>query len=119
MLRTIYQNDFTTVRGDIDHYVKIIESLEGDREGYIKESVKERHLELKHLLEGKRIKNKEGKEYIINKVNLNFHWGHYFSILISDKDGSLGIKFIENVSCEKPEILNPIKKFQDDYKYIL
>jgi hypothetical protein len=68
-----------------------------------------------HPLVGKKIKDiQTGKIYNIEKVFKEFYLGWYYKVLL-EIDNSHGIRFVQNITCGCEEILNGIKKFEDDY----
>jgi hypothetical protein len=71
-----------------------------------------------HSLLGRVFKNKEtGKEYVVEKVCLQFYGGWYMALLLNNK-GSHAFMYYQNRSCMASEIKKSCDKFEEDFDLI-
>lgn len=69
-----------------------------------------------HPLVGKKLKNqKNGKIYLVEKVNLQFYHGWFYGALMQC-DGSHTFLYFQNKSCDCDTVLDSIEKFWYDFK---
>lgn len=81
-------------------------------------SVRQQEILTDHFLNGKYLRDKEtGDKYLIERVYKEWHGGWYIKLL-TQKDGSHGVREWESINCFYPLILRRIKENHKDYEVV-